>query len=528
MIKTQENIVTSTKTTSLKVYGDDIKLRLFGMFSPFTTVCSDVKDKMNNLKEDETTLPAYTDYLKQMSRGRGCATTLFGGDSKGEYANKYRSLNIFPLYKVPENGLDFTSAGYNYSANAATHIQLDSLNECDKLCNVEFNKLKSVVEGFDEKLHTEYGEELVAKFYEFIEKTMLFGWSFDGNFQKFFNQLMLPTLKTGTTLYKGTYKIGDKSKRYSFYQPKLADIIASNPQFWQIMSDENSVGYFDANRLFQRKKEHAEYTKTTLLRAPVRPIFGNNGIKFSISCDGKYTYMSFRLPSVDGNKAELIQIPCNYQKYYFTGDKAGQPKNSYLSDLKVIDNENGTYTFNYSVNNKRPQSAILKECFLRLVVRNHNWFNKFVEGTLTDNDGPIKANYFDFYFDLSLGVTEQQIHDLTWQEVFGKGGIRAHYSSAYPEVKELSNQLVLPVNFKTLVNKPHRLIGIDLGQRNPFAYCVKDNDGNLVASGHLDGAANENYKKYIEFGNQCECLIQLIKETKNYLYGDDEAIDKDN
>lgn len=520
--------ITTVKTATIKVATDEAKLRLFSMFDCFTSVCSDVKDKIFHLKNDDTTLPAYTDYLKCMGSGRGCTTTIFGGKSKGEFANKYSSLGKFPIYSSPLTGMDFTTAGYNYSANAAVHIQLDSLNECDKLCNTEFNDLKKTLEKYDEELHSEYDEKLVARFYEFINNLMLMGWSFDGNFQHFFNKCMLPELENSKIVTKGTYQLADKKIRYSFYNPKLADIIFKNPEFWNIMANETSVNYFDTMRRIKRKKEHAEYCKTTLTKAQVRPVLANNGIKFSISCDGKLAYVLFKLPSVDGNKPEQLNIPCNYQKFYVVGEKAGSPKKSYLSNLIITDNKNGTYTCNYSVNEKRPQTAQLKECFLRMKINNQNWFDKYVDGTLKPEDGPIKATYFDFYFDLSLGVSESPIHDLTFIEVFSKGGVRAHYSSAYPETKELENQSNIPINFKPLVDKPHRLMGIDLGQRNPFAWCVKNNDGSVVSAGHLNGANNENYKKYIDFGNECENLIQLIKETKNYLYGDNEAIDTDN
>jgi len=531
--------VKSTKTTTLKVIGNDVKLRLFSLFDPFTLICSDIKDKIYQLKDDESTVKIYNDYVDEGKRGRAAATTVFTKIKekktpyvKNSFTGKYKSNPIFPIYKCPKKGLNFATAGWHYTSNAAIHTQLDSLNKCDKICNDEFNKLKKEVEDYDETLHEDYDEQLVADFYEFIQDTMLSGWSFDGNFQKFFVQVMLPGLKNGTIITKGTYRLGDKKKRYSFYTPKLAESIASNSKFWDLMANDTTVSYFNANHLLQQKKEHAAYSKTTLVKAQVRPVFANNGVKFSISCDGRMAYMAFKLPAVDGNPSELLNVPCAYQKFYFGGDKAGTPRNSYLSGLTIEDNKDGTYICHYSVNNKRPQTAQLNECFLRMVVKNKNWVQKYLDGTLTKKDGPINASYFEFYFDLCMGVVEAPIHDLTNNEVFKKGGIRggirAFHSSAYPERKDFDNQSSIPVQFRCVVDKPYRLMGVDLGQRNPFAYCIKNNDGSVVASGHMVGASNDNYKKYIEFGNECEYIIQLIKETKNYLYGDDDAIDADN
>ena len=524
------------KSTTMKVVGDETKLRLLALFSQFTDACSYVKDKINELKEDEKTKHIYDDFVGSFQRGRGCATTIWTElnpdkeyKGKNSFPSKHRGVKGFPFYVPPKTGYNFTTSAYHYSANAAVHTQLDSLNECDKICNNEYIKLKKEVEELDARLRdTEndgYENELVDKFYGFIEKTMAMGWSFDSNFQKFFTQIMLPGLLQGKTIYKGSYKMGDKNKRYSFYGAAVANEIAKHSEYWQIMGDEVAVQYFNANRLLLRKQEHAQYSKTTITKAQVRPFFGNNGIKFSLSTgDDGFAYMTYKLPSLNGAKPENINVKLAYRKV-FDGNLR---KSCYLDGLTITDNDNGTYVCKYSINGKHPQTAALKECFLRLVIRNNQWFDKMVKGTLTKKDGVLNPSYFDFYVDLSLGITDTPIHNLTTQEVFGKQSIRSYYSSAYPEIKDLGNQESNQVMSVCPIDKPHNLMGVDLGQRNPFAYCIKNNLGSLVATGHLNGSDTDEYKKYIEFGNHCEVVIQVIKETKSYLYGDDEAIDRDN
>ena len=97
---------------------------------------------------------------------------------KNSFPSKYGTEKCFPLYVPPETGYDFTTAQYHYSANAAVHTQLDSLNECDKRCNAEYKQLKKEVEEFDAQLRDiedgGYKDELVDGFYDFIEKIILY------------------------------------------------------------------------------------------------------------------------------------------------------------------------------------------------------------------------------------------------------------------------------------------------------------------------------------------------------------------
>ena len=526
--------ITNARTATMKIVGDETKLRLFTLFDQFTSTCSDVKEKIYNLRENEATKPIYDDYVGMYQRGRACTTTIFTTlptereyKGKNSFPSKYRSFGIFPLYKAPLEGYNFSTSQYHYSANSAVHTQLDSLNECDKLCNNEYNALKKEVENFDDRLRDEdagYPNELVDNFYTFINQTMLLGWSYDENFRRFFEQVMLPELRKGVTIYRGNYKLGEKNKRYSFYTENVANEIANHTELWDIMSDEYAVKYFNSVRLLTRKKEHAQKTTTTLMKAAVRPILANNGVPFSISVINEYAYILIKLPSLNGQKPESINIKCSFHKV----NDGKLRKSCYMDNLTITSNGKGKYICNYSINNKHPQQAELNECFMRLKIRNHQWFAKYIDGKLTPGDGILKAYYFDLYIDLSLNVTEEPIHNLTKNEVFGKNSIRSFYSTAYPEIKDLGNQLTITEEYKCPIDKPHCLMGIDLGQRNPFAYCVKDSNGIIIAKGHLDGATGDTYKKYINFGKDCEKVIQLIKETKSYLYGDDEAIDKDN
>ena len=99
---------------------------------------------MYNLSLDADTKPIYDDFVGSFGRGRGCTTTLWTTldpdkeyKGKNSFPGKYRTTKGFPFYTPPSTGYNFRTSGYNYSANAIVHTQLDSLNECDKLCNKE-------------------------------------------------------------------------------------------------------------------------------------------------------------------------------------------------------------------------------------------------------------------------------------------------------------------------------------------------------------------------------------------------------
>jgi hypothetical protein len=526
--KEEIKVVKSCKTTSLKVVGNDEKIKLFEMFELYNDIGAKIKNKLYSFKNDKDTKSIYSDYINAPQRGRGATTTIFTKlisdkkyKGKDSFPKKYKNCKQFPLYNPLETGYNFTTNQYHYSNNSEIHTQLKSLHECDKATNKEYIKLKKEVDEYYKLLCKEYSIEKVDKFFEFIKNLKAMGWSFDLNFQKFFNQSMLLELKKGNVIYKGNYKVGGKNKKYIFYNTTIGNIIFEHSEFWDIISDEISIKYFNVNNLFQNKKEHSDYTPITLLKAPIRICYGNNGVKFSIAADKQYAYISCKFPELNGEKSEIIHIRCAFHKFY----KNKQRKSCYLDNLVIKENGKGKYICEYSINGKHNQKAELNECFLRLVINNYNWFNKYVSGSLKETDGPLKSSYFDLYFDLSLNITEPPIHNLTEKDV---KNLKNFYNSAYPEIKDFDNKENVINTFVCPVDKPHNLIGIDLGQRNPFAFCVKDNNGNIIDKGHLDGVNNENYKEYIKFGNKCERVIQLIKESREYLCGDDEAISKDN
>lgn len=519
--------VSAVKNTTVKV-DNNSKKELFGLFEYFTSVAGRIKDNMYKLDSDESTSDIYKDYVQQAQRGRGATTTLFTKldaekvyTGKVSFPGKWRDSGIFPMYKKEDGKFDLTTNGYHYSANAEIHAQLDSHNECNNLCVAEYEKLLKEVKEYREKLNKEFKNKNLESFYEFIEKLTLMGWRFDHLFCSFFKIRMHPKLQEGETTYRATFKLeSGKTKRYSFFREEVADEIAKNKQFWPMLESEDAVKWITSNNLLFRKKQRANYSSTTLIKSQIRLFLGNNGVPFALREQDGRMYFSFRMPSVGNEKGKLLDVPCSYKKVY----NGKVRKSCYFGGLTIEKTDSGNYILKYSVNHKRPQVAELKECFLRLVVRNHSYFEKMVSGNLTEKDGELKSSYFDFYIDLPMNVKEDPIHDLSSSDVFGKDGLRAYYSSAYPEIKNFGGQIDPGKKTECPVTKLHNIMGIDLGQRNPFAYCIKDNTGNIVAQGHFDGSPNDVYKKYINFGKQATSVSHLIRETRSYLFGDNEAI----
>ena len=521
-------MVRSVKSATMKVQAH-AKMLIFPLFAEYLRVGSVVKDKLFNLGKNEDTADIYKDYVSQPQRGRGATTTVFTAldkdkkyTGKSSFPARWRDAGIFPLYDKPATDCyNLTTAGYHYSLNAVVHEQLDSHNECDKACAAEYNAVKAVVEDYRSKLDEEFGAKTVEEFFGFIEKITAMGWRFDEAFQSYFKHAMHPALKTGTEAIKSTYKLDNgKSKRYSFYNDKIPGEITNNKQYWPLLESHLALEWIRANADLFHKKERAQYTSTSLLKAQLRMYFGNNGVPFSVMTSDGTAYFSFRMPSIGDKRGDIVNIPCAYTKVY----NGKVRKSCYFGGLTIVGDNTGKYICKYSVNHKRPQVATLNECFLRLVVRNKSYFSKLVAGTLTKSDGPIKPEYFDFYFDLALNVEEEPIHKLSFSEVFGKDGLRAYYSSAWPETKNLVGQKTVKSKTSCPVKKPHNIMGIDLGQRNPFAYCVKNQKGEVLETGHLEGSANDTYKAYVKFGNECSMVAKFIKDTRKYLYGVEDAI----
>lgn len=544
--------VETVKSATVRV-DNNSKKELFGLFNYFTSVASEIKDKVYYLQKDEKTAPIFNDYVNQPQRGRSAATTLFTKlDAKKIYTGKksfprdHRDSGIFPFYNKESGKYDLSKKGYHYSANAEIHTQLNSHDECNKKCKEEYEALSNEVKKYKDEFTRQFKAENAEKFYNFVEKLTMMGWRYDAMFRSFFELHMHPKLKIGETTYRATYKLPNgKSKRYSFFRDDIADEISENPEFWPMLESENAVFWIKNNNFLTRKKREINYSPTSLIKSQVRLYLGDNGVPFTAREHDGRIYFSFCLPSINGKKGRTVEIPCSYKKVF--NGKAR--KSCYLDGLTIdriaivkLDKHGKKKTiykhiFKYSVNNKKPQVAELNECFLRLVVRNHEYFNKMVEGKIAEKDG-IPTDYFDFYVDLPLNVKEAPIHDLTKQEVNGvkanpkkniekKVGLLGFYSSAYPEIKNLGSQIETGKNLTCPITKAHNIMGIDLGQRNPFAYCIKDNTGKLIAQGHMDGSKNETYKKYINFGKESTSVSHLIRETRSYLHGDPEAISKE-
>ena len=540
MKKKLETIVpTFVKTTSMKVINDSIvKLNLFKWYSEFTVVASNVKNIIYDLGKNGDTKYLYDDYVKQSNRGRAATTTLFTKLSldkqykkkdRPSFPEKHRSAEVFPIYDESMSSYNFNKYGHSYAVNASVHSQLNSLNECQVQCSKEFNALKTESERLKVEILKKHSEAEFNAFFTLVSQNVILGFQYNFHFVKFFEQKMHPELIKGKTIYKGIFKLSNgNGKRFYFYNNVIADQIASRLEFWDMFLNEDCLNYFLVKEKLMFKKEFVSFTPISLCKSQVRPLFGNNVIKFNISTSiDNFVYLDFMVSKTKDKTSEKMSLKCSYRKYYENGKMR---KSCYLDGLTIQPNGDGKYICKYSINGKHDQEAKLNECCLRLKIRNHRYFNKLINNTLTPSDGPLKASYFDFYIDLSLGITEEPINDLTSSEVFGKSSLRSFYSSALPVKLELGNQTSLDnTKFECPVKKPHNVIGIDLGQRNPFAYCVLTNDGKLVSNGHMVGSSSENYKKYIEFGNDCEKVKQLIHDTRNFLCSDDdEAIDREN
>lgn len=522
-------LVTTPKTATLRIVGNDAKLKLFSLFDCITKVSGQIKDKLHTLKGTEHD-GIYQEYIKTMGCGRGCATTVVGSTKKDreEYAEKsfarHRKLGIFPFYTAPAEGFDLRTASYTYTVNAGIHTQLDSLEQCDALVKKDYNAQKAEVERLFNEVTTTFPSLDIVAFCQWIDTLKSMGWAYNADFYNFFVQNMFPSMKEGKQ-WTIAYKIADKNRRYGGfrYSSAAADEIKSHPEYWGVLANHDVLDYYKAINKLNRTKETANYTPTTLTKSPIRINYANNGVPFSISSDNTYAYMTFSLPSTIGEKPQKIQVKCAYRKFTHKNEPR---KSCYLDGLTVEPNGSGKYICKYSVNNKRPQVAHLNECFLRLKIHNHQWFEKYVNGTLTPKDGALNPSFFDFYFDLSMGVIITPHHKLDSSEVgvkANKKSLQAFYSRAFPEVKDLGNQSNVIEDFSCPVNKPHNLMGIDIGIRNPYAYCIKDNHGVEIARGHLDGCRDDYYKIYKSFTMKTEAFVELLKETKDFLFGDDEA-----
>ena len=283
-----ELTVETVKSATVKV-DNNSKKELFGLFNYFTSVASEIKDKVYYLQKDEKTAPIFEDYVKQSQRGRSAATTLFTVldpekiyTGKKSFPRDHRDSGIFPFYNKESGKYDLSTNGYHYSANAEIHTQLNSHDECNKKCKEEYEALSNEVKKYKDEFTRQFKAENAEKFYNFVEKLTLMGWRYDAMFRSFFELHMHPKLKTGETTYRATYKLpSGKSKRYSFFHDDIADEISENPEFWPMLESENAVFWIKNNNFLTRKKEKANYSQTSLIKSQIRLYLGDNGVDFT-------------------------------------------------------------------------------------------------------------------------------------------------------------------------------------------------------------------------------------------------------
>lgn len=573
------------RTTTIKVKNTNGKLELFRVFKDYTAVCSYInrllyemslrtyKDREGKtvisenqlierlesqlgrkLNDGETNAirTVFLDFSNAFnSRDFSNAFTLpirekvlkADDEKSGKKSGEIKTLDseslvlcktMFPhLFPFSVKGMEFDilsgQSGYKYAVFGTIHNRLTSYNECDKTCNTEYNELKQEVDTIASKLISDYNQEQFDSLFNWLNDvkerhnnnaTTTSEFSINWKFLSFFREVLQPSLlqwsvnKETVVPNKGIWKSKTGTSINYSCGEYVIESLKSFPELWNaktsILSYDKLGEYIELNEKFHLKKEHSSYKEVDLFNSPVKLFLGNNYVNIAdLKHDSANGVISITIgypkSTVKDNKADKITLECSYRR-------TGRGVHHYLEGLVVEETKNdndkltGNFKLSFKINGKRERVALLKEPSIRLVVRNSKM----------DINNP-KITDFDFYIDLTMNVILEVSHGID-ENVLWK--YRSEFSKAFPEKKNFGNQKSLP---KDAVKIPNgiRVMGIDLGLKNPYAFAVYEynSTGNhtLVASGIPEACKDEYYKQYSDFAYLCENIRRVIANTKRHV-----------
>lgn len=470
--------------------------------------------------------------------------------------------------------LDGTN-GYKYSILGSIHERIKSYVECDAVTNQDYLNLKDKINEIENKILEKFSKEELSSFISWLndcaelEKDGCF-FSFNYKFISFFNNCLKQTLSTDSPVNFGFWK--NKSGKEISYtcDPRIIELLKTKYEcLWNkpesIFNDSNITGQkasdvsedydesskntiIDLYKKLKVKKEYSSFKNIDIINSPIKFKLGENYVKFKLTHDSVNHTLNFEfgypgIPNTENNKNKFI-LPCSYKRF-------GRGTKCYLNDL-VVESElkevkeksekeqsekdkkalkqdtkpkfksSGNYILKYKINGKRERVSILKEPSIRLVVKNEKM----------DFNNPSVYD-FDFYVDLCFNTQTNSNHGVDFNSLVK---LCREFRSAAPDVKSFGNQkseLSTNLDKKSIIDSitsPIRVMGIDLGLKNPYAYSIYeyDNSGNhkLIDSGLPDFNRNpEIRKKYNNFSYICKNIKKVIYFTSDIFKGDDKTRD---
>jgi IS605 OrfB family transposase len=583
------------RTTTLRVKNTEAKTQLFKVFKDYTNVCSIVnrrifemsqkpyKNKFGTIVMDSRTLVVelekgldrpltteetkalenvFTDFSNALNaRDFSNAFTLpirnktlkEDDEKSGKKAGEVKTIDsqslvlckqTFPsLLPLTTKGSEFDilhgQSGYKYSVFGSILNRLSSWQECDKETNKEYNDLNTQLSEETKHLIDTYGQaqfdalmmwlsDVDMEFNKNPKTLTKFG--FNWKFANFFTYTLKPELlkwkENHTHKVPNTGKWLTKDEKHITYScgKYVIDLLKEFIILWEyektILSYKNLGDYIELREKFDRKKDHSSYKDIDIINSPIKLMMGNNYVSITnLQHDVQNGVISLTIGypkslKVDNKKSKMV-LECSYRR-------VGRGQHHYLENLVIEETKNekdaftGNYKLSFKINGKKERVALLKEPSIRLVILN----NKM------DFNNPRYSD-FDFYIDLTMNVEVKSTHgidiDALWK-------YRAALSRAFPEIKSFGNQKTLPKD-TVVIPDGMRVMGVDLGLKNPYAWSIYEYDSNgqhkFVAEGLTDSCKDDYYKIYSELGWLCESVRRIISNTKRHV-NDGEDLDEGN
>lgn len=464
-----------------------------------------------------------------------------------------RDCGLLPLrYTGTEYDVLNSSNGYHYATIGAIHDRQSSWIECNKTTNEDYTKLRTQITEVENRIIQKFSNEELSDFKSFLDECKRLEsdpapcfFNFNGKFVSFYNNNLREALVNGNPISEGkwTTKSG-KEVSYSC-DKRVVDILYKYKSLWNsaksILNDANISGMSSEKNtspawedsdtiptntitelysLLERKKEYASFKDINLIDSPIKLKLGNNYVGYAIAHDPDTYTLTFEVGKpkslTNPDDKKKLKLSCSYKRVghgtkCYLNDLVVEEQMTVITDKNKVAKHNGNYVFKYKINGKRERTSILREPSIRLVIKNKKM----------DINNP-KLSDFDLYIDLCFNTEVQANHGISEKELFN---IRKELSTSFPEIKDLGKQKNIVVEKESVintVNKPIRVMGIDLGIKNPYAYSIIefDKSGNhkQITSGLIKFDKNaEISKSYRDLNGVCFSLKKILSATKYYV-----------
>lgn len=538
------------KSTKLRVIPSSLaqSQRLIEFANRTTQAVEATKNRLHNdLRKKVPDL--YDNFVNCPNGGRGFAGRVIGTDyapmseRKGGAVKGYdqtvafhkKTLPYLPLCPIDIKDIISNNSGYRYALTTSIHTQLDSLNECEKLTNNEYKDRKKALDKTIDTLTREVDNKpkIVNQIDDLLSDwETQYGWFavVDERFSPYYNEFILPSLLNGENPpTNGMMMVDGNKRRFPKIPKQILDSIKKNKSLWNYFGLESIRDYVVAKRNLERKKEHSQYTPTTLGSAPISIQLSYNGISIKsmrLTSDD-FIEMSIRLLS---NKDEILNLSYRtYKKYKDkkTGEiKKGPSKWCYLNNLQITNGKKRyTYNLSYTDRDGVEHKTPLSESFLdfRLKKKDHKiWFRNHVVKSwsydddkvtyIATNKDKVTLNMrtdFIFIVRFCFSVKEDSLHNINTKKA---KTLMYDLMRSYPlrAPKGVSEDVKLSVPRNEFC-----VLGVDLGITNPYAYSLVRGDGKLIEQGLYP--KESVFPEYVIFQKQCEVITRLIRGSRKYL-----------